>query len=166
MQSRLNSNSLHCWGWRYISALPPAPEWQVWGNQPSLERCRGWIYTCAIIYGAVGVKTSSIIHQNTSLLITRKIPITPPLSWQAKILWIHKPKHSTPFWSQVWGCTTFIPALGRQKKVDLWVQGQPGLQRVLGQPGLCRETLSDKNQIAVIFLRYCNCPLNISTNVV
>ena len=122
MQSRLNSNSLHCWGWRYISALPPAPEWQVWGNQPSLERCRGWIYTCAIIYGAVGVKTSSIIHQNTSLLITRKIPITPPLSWQAKILWIHKPKHSTPFWSQVWGCTTFIPALGRQKKVDLWVQ--------------------------------------------
>jgi hypothetical protein len=27
-----------------------------------------------------------------------------------------------------WWCTPLIPALGRQKQVDFWVQGQPGLQ--------------------------------------
>jgi hypothetical protein len=40
-----------------------------------------------------------------------------------------------------------IPALGRQRQADFWVQGQPGLQKwVPGQPRLHRETLSRKNQ--------------------
>jgi hypothetical protein len=30
--------------------------------------------------------------------------------------------------SQVWWRTPLIPALGRQRQVDFWVQGQPGLQ--------------------------------------
>jgi hypothetical protein len=28
----------------------------------------------------------------------------------------------------VWWCTPLIPALGRQRQVDFWVRGQPGLQ--------------------------------------
>jgi hypothetical protein len=28
-----------------------------------------------------------------------------------------------------WWCTPLIPALGRQRQVDFWVRGQPGLQR-------------------------------------
>jgi hypothetical protein len=28
----------------------------------------------------------------------------------------------------VWWCTPLIPALGRQRQADFWVQGQPGLQ--------------------------------------
>jgi hypothetical protein len=28
----------------------------------------------------------------------------------------------------VWWCTPLIPALGRQRQVDFWVWGQPGLQ--------------------------------------
>jgi hypothetical protein len=28
----------------------------------------------------------------------------------------------------VWWCTPLIPALGRQRQTDFWVQGQPGLQ--------------------------------------
>jgi hypothetical protein len=32
------------------------------------------------------------------------------------------------FTSRAWWCTPLIPALGRQRQVDLWVQGQPGLQ--------------------------------------
>jgi hypothetical protein len=31
-------------------------------------------------------------------------------------------------WSRAWGCTPLIPALGRQRQVDFWVRGQPGLQ--------------------------------------
>jgi hypothetical protein len=27
-----------------------------------------------------------------------------------------------------WWCTPLIPALGRQRQVDFWVRGQPGLQ--------------------------------------
>jgi hypothetical protein len=30
--------------------------------------------------------------------------------------------------SQAWWCTPLIPALGRQRQADFWVQGQPGLQ--------------------------------------
>jgi hypothetical protein len=30
--------------------------------------------------------------------------------------------------SWAWWCTPLIPALGRQRQVDFWVQGQPGLQ--------------------------------------
>jgi hypothetical protein len=30
--------------------------------------------------------------------------------------------------SQAWWCTPLIPALGRQRQVDFWVQGQPGQQ--------------------------------------
>jgi hypothetical protein len=30
-----------------------------------------------------------------------------------------------------WWCTTLIPALGRQRQVDLWVRDQPGLQSEL-----------------------------------
>jgi hypothetical protein len=30
--------------------------------------------------------------------------------------------------SQTWWCTPLIPALGRQRQVDFWVLGQPGLQ--------------------------------------
>jgi hypothetical protein len=29
---------------------------------------------------------------------------------------------------RVWWCTPVIPVLGRQRQVDFWVQGQPGLQ--------------------------------------
>jgi hypothetical protein len=67
----------------------------------------------------------------------------------------------TPFWKMIsgvsveswlknnyvarrWWCTLLIPALGRQRQVDFWVQGQPGLEWVPGQPGLYRETLSQK----------------------
>jgi hypothetical protein len=32
--------------------------------------------------------------------------------------------------SQAWWRTLVIPALGRQRQVDFWVQGQPGLQSV------------------------------------
>jgi hypothetical protein len=30
--------------------------------------------------------------------------------------------------SWAWWCTPLVPALGRQRQVDFWVQGQPGLQ--------------------------------------
>jgi hypothetical protein len=30
--------------------------------------------------------------------------------------------------SQEWWCTPLIPALGRQRQVNFWVRGQPGLQ--------------------------------------
>jgi hypothetical protein len=30
--------------------------------------------------------------------------------------------------SQAWWRTPLIPALGRQRQADFWVQGQPGLQ--------------------------------------
>jgi hypothetical protein len=30
--------------------------------------------------------------------------------------------------SRAWWCTPLIPALGRQRQVDFWVWGQPGLQ--------------------------------------
>jgi hypothetical protein len=29
---------------------------------------------------------------------------------------------------RAWWCTPLIPALGRQRQVDFWVRGQPGLQ--------------------------------------
>jgi hypothetical protein len=31
-----------------------------------------------------------------------------------------------PVWA--WWCTPLIPALGRERQEDFWVQGQPGLQ--------------------------------------
>jgi hypothetical protein len=34
----------------------------------------------------------------------------------------------TPLLSRAWWHTPLIPALGRQRQVDFWVQGQPGLQ--------------------------------------
>jgi hypothetical protein len=46
-----------------------------------------------------------------------------------------------------WWCMPLIPALGRQRQADFFVRGQPDLQSwVPGQPGLHRETLSQKNQ--------------------
>jgi hypothetical protein len=40
---------------------------------------------------------------------------------------------------------TLIPALGRQRQVDFWVRGQPGLQSEFQDSrGLHRETLSRK----------------------
>ena len=33
-----------------------------------------------------------------------------------------------------WWLAPLIPALGRQKQVDLWVQGQPGLQSEFQDP--------------------------------
>jgi hypothetical protein len=32
------------------------------------------------------------------------------------------------YYSWVWWCTPLIPELGRQRQVDFWVRGQPGLQ--------------------------------------
>jgi hypothetical protein len=31
-------------------------------------------------------------------------------------------------WYLGWWCTPLIPALGRQRQVDFWVRGQPGIQ--------------------------------------
>ena len=47
-----------------------------------------------------------------------------------------------------WRCMPLVPALGRQRQVDFWVWDQPGLQSELvpGQPGLHRETLSQKTK--------------------
>jgi hypothetical protein len=45
--------------------------------------------------------------------------------------------------SRAWWCTPLIPALGRQRQADLWVRGQPGLHR---------ETLSQKTEKKIFFL--------------
>lgn len=49
-------------------------------------------------------------------------------------------------WSWAWRHKHLIPAVERQRLAELWFQGQPGLQRVWGQPGLHSETSSLKNQ--------------------
>jgi hypothetical protein len=51
-------------------------------------------------------------------------------------------------WARKLWYTPLIPALGRQRQVDFWVQGQPCLQSEFqaGQPGLHREILSWKKQ--------------------
>jgi hypothetical protein len=56
---------------------------------------------------------------------------------------------SRPAWAthcRVWWHTPLIPTLGRQRQVDFWVWGQPGIEWVPGQPGLHRETLSRKTK--------------------
>jgi hypothetical protein len=46
-----------------------------------------------------------------------------------------------------WWCTPLVPALGRQRQVDFWVRGQPGLQSEFQDSrGLHRETLSRKTK--------------------
>ena len=40
-----------------------------------------------------------------------------------------------------------ILALGRQRQVDFWIRDQPqSIDQVPGQPGLCRETLSQEKK--------------------
>jgi hypothetical protein len=43
-----------------------------------------------------------------------------------------------------WWCSPIIPALGRQRQTDFWVQGQPGLQCEFQDSQGYRETLSQK----------------------
>jgi hypothetical protein len=53
-------------------------------------------------------------------------------------------KTLTPSWA--WWCTLLILALGRQRQVDFWVRGQPGLQSEFQDSQDCTETLSQKKQ--------------------
>jgi hypothetical protein len=48
--------------------------------------------------------------------------------------------------SRAWWRTPLIPALGRQRQVDFWVRGQPGLQSEFQDSQGCRETLSRKKK--------------------
>jgi hypothetical protein len=49
-------------------------------------------------------------------------------------------------WSRMWWRTPLIPALGRQRQVDFWVRGQPGLQSEFQDSQGYRETLSQGKQ--------------------
>ena len=51
------------------------------------------------------------------------------------------------------GATPLIPALGRKRQVNVWVQGQTGLQGLFipGQPGLLRLILSQKTDRQILF---------------
>jgi hypothetical protein len=42
-----------------------------------------------------------------------------------------RPQHKTEHTSRAWWRTPLIPALRRQRQVDFWVRGQPGLQSEL-----------------------------------
>ena len=55
-----------------------------------------------------------------------------------------------------WWYMPVIPAFGREMQVDFWLWGQPGLkERVPGQPGLYRDTLSQKKKDCIFwFLLY------------
>jgi hypothetical protein len=48
--------------------------------------------------------------------------------------------------SQAWWRTPLIPALGRQRQVDFWVRGQPGLQTEFQDSQGYTEKLSLKKQ--------------------
>jgi hypothetical protein len=56
--------------------------------------------------------------------------------------YIFKKRHC----SQAWLRTPLIPALGRQRQVDFWVRGQPGLQSEFQDSQGYRETLSRKTK--------------------
>jgi hypothetical protein len=64
----------------------------------------------------------------------------------------------------MWWCTPYIPVL--QKQVDLWVQGQPGLQSKFqnSQPGLHRETLSQNKQASRALSKPCFPPSDPGKN--
>jgi hypothetical protein len=50
-------------------------------------------------------------------------------SWPSSVhpTMLRSPRFKSPF-SRAWWRTPLIPALGRQRQADFWVQGQPGLQ--------------------------------------
>lgn len=66
------------------------------------------------------------------------------LSWDNEKLQLRKAKKNPSWW---WQHTPLVPALGRQRKVELHeFEGKPGLQRVQGQPELYGETLCQKRK--------------------
>jgi hypothetical protein len=98
------------------------------------------MYVCVYMYIHVYVYSMCVcicmdIHTHTHTYILVQTILVASIS--------DKRHSSTGRWCRI----PLIPALGRQRQADFWVQGQPGLQKwVPGQPGLHRETLSRKNQ--------------------
>jgi hypothetical protein len=105
-----------CWLWNQIPNVP-LNQWRV------RSQVLGWKH-------ASSEKQKK--HQLTFLFHQcprrKKLPLPPP-----------PPCCLKKFSAGQWWCTPLIPALGRQRQADFWVQGQPGLQSEFQDSQDCTE---------------------------